>query len=287
MFDDKARESFSMLSEFLADLTVISDNLILPDGEELACLVTNVLRARHSGEPIHFYTPLCPDWSMDAQGRYDFKSLGGKESFIAKKFFKYSPELLAIFQKHEIPYKGTLIFADWGMETDLMDKNTYGTKLAQDDIRMCFDSSYAAVDQRLGELQADPATGKLFGPFEVIPMTKFFEQSGMDLEELDARFRKFFMDDPAGKRLFARLAADSYPVNSERMGISKEKSDEETLENLIDYAVFGHVLSGHGVIISCESRTTSIAYNVPRAVNDKVPMFFVKGKGKDMGVNIL
>ncbi len=285
---EDTRKILCEFGKIFADLAKISGNFILPEtNDELICLATNILRAKRTGEPITLYTPLCPDWSMDSEGRYDFKSLSGSESFIAKKFFRYSPELLRVFVSHGVPYKGILIFADWGMETEIMDKNTYGTTLTQEDIRMCFDSSFAAVDEHLGRLQQDHSTNELYAPFKAVLMTGFFEGLELDLDDLDAQFRRFFGEHKDGKRLYQRLAAESYPINHERMGLSKEKSDAEVLENLVDYAIFGQALSGYGMIIACESRTTSIGYNIARSANDKVPMFFVKGKGKDSGVNIL
>lgn len=287
MIADETKEGFRSLGKFFADLAKISDNFMLPEtNEELVCLVRNIVKAKVTGDPITLYTPLCPDWSMDEAGRYDFKSLGGRESFIAKKFFTYSPEFLEVLAKNKIPYEGVLIFADWGMETEIMDNNTYGVKLAQDDIRSCFDSSYAAVDEHLGELQKGNLAD-LFRSFRTVLMTTFFEESGIDLDDNDRRFRKFFIDDRKGNKLLKRLGEQSYPVNNERMGLTHDKSDAETLENLVDYAIFGQALSPHGIILSCESRVTSIAYNLPKPGDNKVPMFFIKGVGKDSGVNIL
>lgn len=288
MFDDEARGAFASLGNLFADLTKISDNYIFPEtNEELAHFVLSVVRAKKSGDPVTLYTPLCPNWSMDKQGRYDFKSLGGEESFISKKFFQFAPEFLEVLVKNGIPYSGVLIFADWGMETEIMDKNTYGTSLAQSDIRMCFDSSFAAVDAHLGKLQRDPTVSELFLPYRTVLMTDFFMQSGLNLEVEDERFRNFFQEDNKGKKLLRRLQEDSYPINFERMGLSRENSDAECLENLVDYATFGQALSGHGIILSCESRTTSVAYNLPREDSSKVPMFFIKGNSKYNGVNIL
>lgn len=286
MFSEESRKNFEMLGYLFADLAKSSDNFVFPEtNEEVACLAKRVLYAKSTGEPMTFYTPLCPDWSMDDQGRYNFESLGGRESFIAKKYFRYSPELLKVFKKHEIPYRGELIFADWGMETEIMDKNTFGVKLSQEDIRMCFDSSYSAVDEHLKRLQA--SDDGLYRDFRVTLMTDFFDRSGLDLEEADRQFRQYFRSDNRGKRLLRQLSEESYPVNKSRMGVSREVSDAECLENLIDYAIFGQALNSHGLIIACESRITSRAYNLPREDDQKVPMFFVKGVKKDSGVNIL
>ena len=71
------------------------------------------------------------------------------------------------------------------------------------------------------------------------------------------------------------------------MGLPAEENFAFCLEGLIDYAIFGETLSGHGLIIGCESQTSSKAYNLFRGESNKVPMFFVTGKGIDSGVNIL
>lgn len=288
MMTVKAKEIFTQLGLFLANLGRISNDFILPQtNEEIVALAKNFVRVKTTGEPMNLYTPLCPDWSMDSTGRYNFRSLGGGVSFIAKKFFKYAPKLLRILTEHKIPYQGLLIFADWGIETELDGQNTYGKKLTEENIRMCFTSSLAATDEHLLGLQSDSDYGTLFAPFKVVAMTKFFEDSGLDLVALDERFKRYFSEDKNGVKLLNELAMTSAQVNRERMGHDNRRNRQMSLETLIDYATFGQALNSYGLIIACESQISSKAYNRPRATHDKIPMIFVKGKSGDVGVNIL
>ena len=50
------------------------------------------------------------------------------------------------FQRNGIPYGGVILFADWGLETEIDAKGTYGQKLSPEDVRMCFASTLAACD---------------------------------------------------------------------------------------------------------------------------------------------
>lgn len=284
----KTKEMFAQLGLFLTDLDRISNDFILPQtNEEMVALAENFARAKTTGKPMNLYTPLCPDWSMDNTGRYDFRSLGGSVSFIAKKFFRYAPKLLRILTEHKIPYQGLLIFADWGMETELDEKNTYGKKLTQENIRMCFTSSLAATDEHLLGLQNSSDSGTLFVPFKVVSMIKFFEDSGLDLVALDERFRRYFSEDRDGAKLLNELVTSSAQINRERMGHDDRQNRQMCLETLIDYATLGQALNSYGLIIACESQISSKAYNRPRTTHDKIPMIFVKGKSGDVGVNML
>lgn len=288
MVNQDGREMLGNLALIFADLAKISDVFTLPQSnEEIAALAANFVKALSTGEPINLYTPLCPDWSMDSSGRYTFRSLSGGESFIAKKFFRRVPALLRVLAKHKIAYQGLLIFADWGIETEIDDKNTYGRKLTQEDIRMCFASSLAATDEHLLELQKSRELDVLFAPFKVVSMTEFFKESGFDLGLLDEQFRKYFLKEPDGVKLLKELVTVSAQVNRERMGHDDAQNRQMCLETLVDYATFGQALDSYGIIIACESQISSKAYNRPRSAGDKVPMIFVKGKARETGVNIL
>lgn len=184
-------------------------------------------------------------------------------------------------------FGGFLIFADWGIETEIDDKNTYGRKLTQEDIRMCFASSLAATDAHLLEFQKSPELDVLFAPFKVVSMTEFFKESGLDLGVLDERFRGYFQKERDGAKLLKELVEASAQVNRDRMGHDDNQNRQMCLSTLVDYATFGQALDSYGMIVACESQISSKAYNRPRPVNDKVPMIFVKGKAREAGVNIL
>lgn len=286
--DQNGREILGKLALIFADLAKISDVFTLPQSnEEIVAMGANFAEALSTGKTINLYTPLCPDWSMDSSGRYTFRSLSGGESFIAKKFFRHAPALLRVLAKHKIAYRGLLIFADWGIETEIDDKNTYGRKLTQKDIRMCFASSLAATDEHLLELQKSPELDVLLTPFKVMSMTEFFKESGLDLGALDERLRRYFLKERDGAKLLKELVEASARVNRDRMGHDDVQNQQMCLDTLIDYATFGQALDSYGMIIACESQISSKAYNRPRPANDKVPTIFVKGKARDVGVNIL
>src|SRR3989344_1424858 len=118
---------------------------------------------------------------------------------------------------------------------------------------MCFQSSFAETDAHLLELQTSQRMGELFAPFRMMRMTAFFEESGLDLDALDVKFRRLFLEDPKGKKLLGNLVEASAKVNGQRMGLPAEENFAFCLEGLIDYAIFGETLSGHGLIIGCES----------------------------------
>ncbi len=288
MVDEKAREMLGKIGQVLADMSKLrsQSTLILPETrEELGCLVSVIGRALITGKPMTLYTPLCPDWSRDENGRYDFKSLGGGESAIAKKVLKYSPDFLRILAKHSVPYRGLLIFADWGMETELNAKDQFGSKLSLEDVQMLFQSSIAKTDEHLLELQQKGPDRELFAPFSLVAMTDFLDETGLDLDQLDAKFRALFLKNAKGKKLFKKLVGGIEEINQER-GITHEENSRQCLENLIDYAIFGQALASHGVIIGCESLTASKAYNLFRGADVKAPLVFVLGKGNDSAVNI-
>ncbi len=289
MLDQNTRERMGRLGNFLADVTKISDQVILPQtDEELACLGLHTIEAMASNRPLTISTPVCPDWSRDFEGRYDFKSLGDGESFIAKKLFAGIPELLNIFNKHGIPYKGFVIFADWGLETEIDAKGTFGEKLSADEIRKRFQQSFDATKAHLEALKQAPLTAAVFGPYEIVSMTEYFAASGRDIPEIEGSLRGFFQQDSQGKRLADQLNSASLSLNQERLGVNEVENKAMILQTLVEYGTLGQVVDNHGIIAACESTTSSRAYNLPRGKYDKVPLFYIKGKDPvDRGVNIL
>lgn len=288
MVDQKARELVTRISRFLADLSKISDKLILPETEdEMSCLLTMVVDAATTGRPLTLITPICPDWSRDSEGKYDFKSLGGGESYIGNKFLTYGREMLAVFARHEIPYQGVLQFADWGLETEINAKDTYGRKLSAEDIQMCFQSTVAATDEHLRSLQLDPEVGDLFANYKIVSMKEFLE-SKLDIPKVQSELEEFLTTDVRGKRLLDTLAEQSYEINRIRLGLNRDENRKMALRNLVEYATEGQSIGPRSILVVCESRTTSRVYNLPRQKNENIPVFYVKGKeGVDKGVNIL
>lgn len=289
MVDKKARELFAKVGQFLADLARLNNIIVLPESEEeLSCLVAMVTKAIKTGRPISLFTPVCPDWSRDSQGRYDFRSLGGGESFIANKFFVNVPEFLEILRRNGVPYKGVILFADWGLETEIDAKGTYGQKFSLEDVQMCFASTFAATDQTLKLLQDDVRFGPLFTNYEAVSMKEFLG-GRIDEQKVMNEMRQFFTTDKRGLRLLEVLNRDSLAINEKRLGVSDESKNRElTLRNLIEYSTVGQAIDDYSVLIVCESRTTSRSYNLPRARDKKMPLFYVKGRGDlDSGVNIL
>jgi len=288
MVDQKARELITRISRFLADLSKISDNLILPETEdEMSCLLAMVVDAITTGRPLTLVTPICPDWSRDSEGKYDFKSLSGGESYIGNKFLTYGVEMLAVFAKHKIPYKGVLQFADWGLETEINAKDTYGRKLSAEDIQMCFQSTIAATDEHLRSLQLDKEVGNLFINYSIVSMKESLE-SKLNIPEVQAQLEKFLTSDTRGKRLLDTLAEQSYKINLARLGLNRDENRKMSLQNLLEYATEGQSIGPNSILVVCESRTTSRVYNLPRQKHENIPVFFIKGKeGIDKGVNIL
>lgn len=288
MVDQKTKDIFSKVGNLLADLAKISETVLLPETEdEMGCLLGMAARAIKTGKPITFYTPICPDWSRDEDGKYDFESLGGGESFIANKFFVNAPAILRVFHKHSVPFCGIILFADWGLETEINAKGTYGQELSAEDVQMCFASTVAVTDQTLKRLQEDQRLGPLFANYQIVSMKEFLTQR-IDEKQVGQQMREFFTSDKQGKRLLEVLAKQSFPVNEERLGLSEDEDHEFALRNLVEYATVGSSIGGHSILVVCESSTTSRCYNLPRGRDKKVPVFYVKGKGGlDSGVNIL
>lgn len=288
MIDQKTRETLTRVSRLLADLSKIKDTLILPQTEnEMSCLLTMVVDAITTDEPITIVTPICPAWSRDSDETYDFKSLGGDESFIAAKFFTYGKGMIAVLAKHQIPYRGILLFADWGLETEINAKDTYGRKLSQEDVQMCFQSTVAATDEHLSALQADKKVGHLFKNYTIVSMKDFLEKR-MNVAEVERKMRHFFTTDRRGRKLLEELDTQSYELNRVRLGYNRTQNREFALQNLVEYSAVGQSIGPHSILAVCESRTTSRSYNMPRQKHENVPVFYVKGEGgADEGVNIL
>lgn len=288
MVNEEGRVFLEKMGRFLADLTQISGKFILPEqADEVARLLIITSQAVTDNKPVTLYTPVCPDWSRNKEGIYDFNGLGGGESFIAKKYFTNIPELLSIFEKYNIPYQGTLLFADYGLETEIEAKDSYGRKLSQTDIKMCFQSSFAKTDEHLLRLQTTGDNAGLFRNCSIVSMNKFLTNSGLDLQQTVLQMRQFF-ELGKGKRLLDVLSRDSLEVNQKRLGLNEVQNREYALQNLVDYATLGQAFNSHGIIVACESRMSSRAYNLPRLKSAYLPLFFLKGKdGLDRGVNIL
>lgn len=288
MVDKKAREIFTKVGHVFADLASLRNTIILPETEEeMVRLASLVAGAVKTGESITFFTPVCPDWSRDSQGRYNFKSLGGGDSFIASKFFVNSPGILGVFEKNGVPYRGVLLFADWGLETEIDAKDTYGQKLSPEDVQMCFASTLACVDQTLRVLQKDPKLGSLFSNYQVVSMKDFLSKT-IDDQQVMADMRQFFTTDRQGLRLLEVLSRAGEKINRQRLGLGEDENRAVTLQNLIEYSTVGQAVGDNSFLMVCESSTTSRSYNLPRPRDKKAPLFYIKGKGNlDKGVNIL
>ena len=286
MIDTEVRKALQSLGKFLLDIADLKDRIILPgNGDELQSLARQVLEAYLTHEPIPLFTPFCPDWGRDSSGRYDFQSLGGDVSFIAKKFFRESAPLLSAFARNKVPYTGVLIFANWGLETEIDARDTYGRKLTQEDIKLCFASTFARTDEKLLELQDGKKDG-IFEKYSTIPMTDFFCNQGINPEEVYQQVYDFFETSNKGKKLVDQLHVASLSINKDRLGLDEAGNRIQTVQNLAEYATLGQAFGNSGVIIAAESATSTRAYNLPRSV--KLPVFYLKGSGSlSGGVNIL
>lgn len=284
--DIKIKEALKETGDFLLDIARLKSSIILPaNGEELQSLATQVMESSITGEQIPLFTPFCPDWSRDSKSRYDFKSLGGGVSYIAQKFLSEGKPLLSAFVKNNVPYKGELIFADWGLETEIDARDTYGKKLNQEDIQTCFASTFASSDEYLLE-QQQGEDGFLFEQYKTTRMTDFYKRQGVNPEETYRQQEKFFSTDAKGVRLVEELYRGSIDINRERLGLTQEENRSQAVQNLAEYATLGESFGDKGIIIAAESSTSTRAYNLPR--RRKLPVFFLKGKRSiNEGVNIL
>lgn len=286
MKDFEARSALQTLGVFLLDISKLKSTVVRPNnGDELQSLAEQVLLACISKKPISLFTPFCPDWSRDSQGRYDLKSLGGGISFIGEKFFSEVPAFLRIFARHNVPYIGTLVFADWGLETEIDAKDTYGRKLSAKDIQMSFASTFAQTDERLLALQRGKE-GFLLKPYRVVKMTDFFDSQGVDALATCREMEHFFKINQRGKRIAEYLHTVSMGINRERLKLTEEQNRKQAIQNLSEYATLGQAFGENGIIIAAESPTATRAYNLPR--RNKLPVFYLKGSTRlDEGVNIL
>lgn len=282
----QTRETFQTIGSFLIEMSKLKNKIILPSGrEELSSFVAQAMSARTSGVPIPLFTPFCPDWSQDGEGRYDFKSLGGGVSRIAQKVFEETPPFLSALKRHGIPYVGILIFANWGLETEIQAKDTYGAALSDQDVQMCFQSTLAATDEALDRLQHDLLVGELFQTYHVVTMTDFFRQSDVRPEEIAQQAKEFF-ESSGGMKLTRELHEASIAINKKRLGLDEEANKALVIQTLAEYATLGQALGARGVIMPAESYTSSKAYNLMRS--SKLPVLYLKGKrGVVEGVNIL
>lgn len=283
--DETVHQIFREVGKFFIDLTKIPDSIILPESpEELSSLVYQIYEAKLKGVPVPLYTPICPDWSKDDQGRYDFKSLGDGESEIALKFFEYSKPLLKLFTHFGIPYEGYLLFADFGLETEIVVNDSYGIQMSQVDIEKCFQSSLKATQDGLEELKHE-MNGSLFKEYKVIPMTVFFRNRGFQTNEIYLQMANLFLTESKGIRLVEQINKDGFDLNKQRFGLMDEEENRRLArKNLSEYATLGQSIGERGFIIACESKLSSRAYNLFR--KNALPLFYIRGKRQE-GENIL
>jgi hypothetical protein len=283
--EDNILQVLREVGSFLVELTKISKTVIPPESpEELNSLVAQVFEVKTREVTIPLYTPICPDWSRDNQGRYDFRALGDGVSFIAEKFSQEAPPLLGLFARFGIPYEGDLLLADFGLETEVVAKDTYGVRLSQEEIESCFASTLKLTKKML-EGKKDGEDGELFKDYRVLPMTDFFSRRGFDAENVYREMVNLFRTRTRGIRLVEELHRHSFSLNKKRLGLTSEEENKELVtKNLAEYATLGQSLGEKGIIIACESRISSKAYNLFREM--KLPVFYIKGK-KEGGENIL
>lgn len=284
----EAHEALRVVGSLLFDLSKLKSKIILPStGDEMHSFVAQAAVAYITQEPIPLFTPCCPDWSQDLQGRYDFKFLGGEASLIAKKFLAYAPEFLVIFAKHNIPYQGTLIAANWGYETELKVRGMDGRMLTSEQIQQCFLSTARKTDELLTAVQAEDQQ-ELLTSFRVISMIDFFQEQAVDPIAIDRylAIQACFPADKKAAKLADQLHTASFTMNSRRFGYSEEENRLHCLQTLAEYATLGEAFGESGIVISAESHTSTKGYNLSRT--NKLPVFYVKGHGGiSEGVNIL
>ncbi|MBI4137176.1 hypothetical protein HY469_03885 [Candidatus Roizmanbacteria bacterium] len=283
---DEARTALTQAGNVLIGLARASDRIMLPNpGPETINLSAEIFRAITTRTPLSMYTPVCPDWSRDSQGRYDFKSLGTGASFIAQKFLTESREVLALLKENGIPYSGLLVFADWGTETELSAKDTYGETLDTDQVVSQFEESFRATHALLSQHQAE---SDLFSSYNIISMTEFLAQRLPDCSQTSQENYERFSSHADAMKLADFYHHESFPINQRRLGITDEEENYRAgVQTLAEYATFSQAIDS-GIIIAAESRIASRAYNILRGKHDKLPVIFLKG-GQSLteGVNIL
>lgn len=284
---DKVVESFSEVGGLLLDLFRMKPNIVMPaSGDELQNFVKNVLIASVTRKPVQFYTPCCPDWSQDKDGRYDYQALNGGPSFIAEKSLREAPGVLSAFQAHKIPYEGNLVIADWGLENEIEAFDHDGRRLSQDEVIERFHSTASHAEDSVRELQGSQDKGSLFAPYKVILMSDLFKERGIDPNETYSEARLLFLERGKGQKLVRELHTASLGINTARRGLSEEQNYNQAVQSLSEYATFSSALPVNSVIFAAESQITSKGYNTFREV--KTPVIFLKGESRfAQAVNIL
>ncbi len=286
--DEQSRDALARVGGLLCDMARFSTRVILPDqGQAMISFATQAYQAARGGKPVELYTPVCPDWSKDALGRYDFKSLGSGPSGIAEKFFYEGREILKAFHKNRVPYRGIFIFADWGSETEITAKDTYGDVLSADEVVRRFAASFEKTAELLQTRQRQDE-GHLFRPYSLISMTEFLSSRLGDAHDVCRNFQQRFQLENRAKKLLDQHHRESFPINKQRLGITNEVENRRgSLISLSEYATLAEAIGG-GVIAAAESRVSSRAYNVFRLKQNLLPIIFLKGKKSlESGENIL
>lgn len=286
--DEQSREALARVGGLLCDMARFSTRAILPNkGPEMLSFATQAYVAADGGEPVELFTPVCPDWSRDHLGRYDFKSLGSGPSGIAEKFFQEGKELLKAFRQNRVSYHGTFVFADWGSETEITAKDTYGDILPADEVVRRFAASFDATEDLL-QTQQRKNGGELFRPYRLMSMTEFLSTRLDDPQKVCEGFHQRFLEESQATQLLDQHATTSFPINKQRLGISDEEENRHgSVVGLSEYATLGEAI-GSGVIVAAESRMSSRAYNIFRPKRKRLPVVFLKGsKSVDEAENIL
>ena len=280
-------EILKKVGSTLLGLSDLQSILIMPSGApEITALASQLYLAQITGDAIPVFTPACPDWSRDERGRYDFKSLGSDPSHTAKKLIEEGKSVIGCLYDNGIPYEGVIIFADWGMETEIDTTDSYGEQVSPDEVVRRFSQSFGATAKYLENVRGGKEE-HIFRSYRITSMTEFLSQRLGDPKVIYQRCREKFLQDPGPNKLLHRYADVSLPVNHDRFGIDEPTNFQMSLQTLAEYATLGEAVDS-GIILAGESHTASQAYNVLRPRNQKIPTLFLKGKkGVDEGENIL
>lgn len=286
-YDSLEPEILKNVGSTLVGLSDIRSVLIMPSGApEITALAIQLYLAQLTGNAVPLFTPVCPDWSRDERGRYDFKSLDSGSSQIARKLIEEGKSVIGCLADHRIPYEGMIIFADWGMETEIDTTDSYGERVSPDEVVRRFSQSFDATANYLEKAQGGQE-GHIFRPYRLTSMTEFLSRRLGDPKPVYQRCREKFLQEPSPNKLLRRYAAVSFPVNRDRFKVDEPTNLQMSLQTLAEYATLGEAIND-GIILAGESRTASQAYNVLRPRKQKVPTLFLKGKkGVDEGENIL
>lgn len=280
-------EAISNVGGLLLDLAAMKPDIVLPaSGGEIQNFVVNAIQASVSGDPLQLYIPCCPDWSQDNNGRYDYRSLNGGPSFIAEKFFQESPSVLAALNKHNVPYRGTVVIADWGLENDIEAYDRNGERLTRNAVSERFISTARHAENSLSGLKQGSDMRSLYVDFRVTRMSDLFLELGVNPDETYAEAYKLLLAQNKGQKLVRELHAASLPINMERRGLSEDENYQQAVQSLAEYATLSSSLPDRSILFAAESQTTSKGYNVLRQI--KMPVVFLKGKTREeRAVNIL